>query len=76
MFSKSRDRLRHQRLMDVADDLVLHAPLPEAVTPAQIAASAFGRYRLEISEAEALKYLAAVLIGRNHPFDHLSHPTD
>lgn len=77
MFSK--DKRRHRQLMAVADSLIEKATFLasvssrayEQVTPAHVVSAAFGRYQLRVEEAEATEYLRAVLVQRNHPFDHL-----
>ncbi|MEU0069522.1 hypothetical protein ABZ027_08255 [Streptomyces sp. NPDC006332] len=66
---KAADR-RHRQLLLAANHVVNRSVLDRSVeqaAPAEIAAIAFGRYELRISDDEALDYLNAVLAERGCP---------
>lgn len=72
---KDADR-RHKQLLVAARHVVSRGTLDrriEDIDLAEVAAVAFGRYQLRITEDEALDYLNAVLAERGFPL-RTAHP--
>ena len=69
MLANLRARQTHQKLMRAANYVLNEAfhnltRSPDDVTAADLAAYAFGRYRLEVTDEEAQRYLDAVRVAR------------
>ncbi|MGP3777081.1 hypothetical protein ACTWJ8_40235 (plasmid) [Streptomyces sp. SDT5-1] len=69
MLATIRARQTHQKLMRAANHVLreaLHSLTrsPDDVTPAELVAYAFGRYRLDLTHEDAQRYLDAVRVAR------------
>lgn len=69
MLAKYKTRQRHQKLMRVAHHLLYEAFVsitrnPADVSAQDVAAYAFGRYRLDVDLDEAQKFLDAARVSR------------
>lgn len=80
MLDAFRASTRHKRLFNSARVLVHEAAemlttTPEEVTPDDLVALAFGRYRIRIDAEEAADYLRAALVAEGHSIAHLADET-
>ncbi|MEU4170998.1 hypothetical protein AB0F46_29475 [Streptomyces sp. NPDC026665] len=68
---------RHGQILRVAGDIVTRGAMErnvQGIDPNRIVAITFGRYRLRVTEDEALDYLNAELAERGYPLHYVDAP--